>query len=1370
MLTDVITEGARNGPPVWLMVQDILDMPAPLARAVLRACHACYEDDRLRGRLGVAVSGEADFIALTYEATSPYRHAEKFLVSHLDLDTARKFFIKRRRSSLATPGQPGLDDDEESGFRFLYEQTGGSAHLIQEVVAAASRFPHPLDQNNPGGRWTRRATELCVQTFVNRSMRNDFTLLKSVREVERDIDAFQRLADITKRGDNEVELPGRMHPLEVLGFVRRTKEFKASFSSPMWRSYLTQRLDPTRHADVLARQGAWKQAWPIYEDLPPTTRDRPMTGDPRERLNAVLRDWGESLIAAAPSGTNEVCTQFFLGVKHLLGMDAAALRDGGASSPVPLRKLNFGRLTAAAFHPLLADYAKQTREIRLPFLPDEERLRLVSEPPTRYLHRQRLVGNPVLLLERRDEDRALDTADLHAVGNALDFFWRAFTVADHNEYQASLGDLRERHLKVIEHVNDLLNSSDDLGDVVQGAAQALIEKGGYYRTLICLVDPRREFIQAVAHGCHERENDFNLVTSFSLTDSLPEEEWDIQRWVVVKRQYVRVANAADQAQRSPRTQHEKVTALGMKGIAVVPMIVGDKVIGTIHFERRDRAEPTKLDCDLFQELATQIGVAIHQGQRFTLYYQSLMHLTDAVWIVDPQGTITFRNKAAAAAANDQPTQKKAPGSLLPAELEDTFPSRFLDPATEPGVERHYLFKPERRMASDLLTESILDFRHDLREKHGKHLAAANGRIGWVHRVHDLSALFELYDSLRSWVEGSDLHQTGRKIVEFFRQKGFDWCRLYVYRRNESEEWLESLEQFGTDESFAEEFAAGRLRFFRGKHHLAWHVLDHGEPAIYRHEEAAPEDGAPQVMASVEGKPRFKVHEPGYRQKLLKTDIEWIEAPLKVGEQTVGIVSLSFRSELPPIDWEILRTALLGMSMALYNTQQAERLYDFVSRMNHEIRTPLAWILGIAEELDVELRQKGIDPAHAQSIVKDSMNLRELIDHMVAFGLHKRGYGPYKPKPYAPRDLINEIGLKMSREAAAKGLRLKLETDDNVPQRITGDLLWTRSILVNLVGNAIKYTTQGSVTLRTTIDAGHIVYSVIDTGVGIKEDDRAQIFQLFQRGATAGIISPGWGVGLSETQQKVEWMSGRITHEENPGGGTAFVVRIPCEPADPPTQLAARRATRVSSGAVRILVVDDHARSREILSIKLKRLGFEVAEAESGKEAIAEASRFRPRVIFMDIAMPGLTGDMAAREIKARPGGQETLIVGLTANHAFAAERDRWSGAGFVDVLTQPADEATMLAWLETNAGIAFDYEQVATPLSVSDVKKALPFAEVSAIPLVERTKLRRAAQAGDTDSLREIATKLPPILRLPVEVLIEHFEHSTIISLFEPQP
>jgi hypothetical protein len=419
----------------------------------------------------------------------------------MDNETALDFFCRRRagkcsplpQESNQLPAAERRDIDPDA-FEYLYQQTGGQAHFIQEIVVSVMRHPLVLPAVVLAGCWNRKQVQSLIDAFVNEHMPHDHFSRMVLREVERDIKSYDLLLNVLK-GKKPVEVRA-LTPLEVQGFIRRDATGKATISCPVWQTFLHRSLTRQRIADEHACQNRWELAWEEYGAIPPAQRDRPVSGDARFRLRSLLRVWSDSLWNLVPQGPEAVCKQFYCGARYILGFDAGGAYDLGTvplvppQPPAPLhRNVNClepcdVKCPPPGNKPVYKDASGHTYWLDGPRLKPYSEAKLGKSPiPPRRL---------CLYMVRREISREIDSAEQEYLWSALHGFWQAYEAA----LEFELGELRERHLKVIEHVSSqLVNEPFDMGKVVQQTADALVSIGGYRRIQICLVDPRRERIQ-----------------------------------------------------------------------------------------------------------------------------------------------------------------------------------------------------------------------------------------------------------------------------------------------------------------------------------------------------------------------------------------------------------------------------------------------------------------------------------------------------------------------------------------------------------------------------------------------------------------------------------------------------------------------------------------------------------------------------------------------------------------------------------------------------------------------------------------------------------------------------------------------------------
>jgi PAS domain S-box-containing protein len=363
--------------------------------------------------------------------------------------------------------------------------------------------------------------------------------------------------------------------------------------------------------------------------------------------------------------------------------------------------------------------------------------------------------------------------------------------------------------------------------------------------------------------------------------------------------------------------------------------------------------------------------------------------------------------------------------------------------------------------------------------------------------------------------------------------------------------------------------------------------------------------------------------------------------------------------------------------------------QFLTSMSHEIRTPMNGVLGL---LDV-LNGMSLSP-EARHLVTNALAsgrvVQTLLDDIIDFALLEAGTVKLTRQPLNPAAVLDGMAKLVSSQARAKGIDLRVELAP-LPGLVRADPARLRQCLFNLLGNALKFTQVGSITLRATCVEGRhgarLRYEVEDTGPGIDDQMRSWLFEPFEHadGSTPGRIG-GAGLGLAITRKLVELMGGKVGVTSKVGVGSTFWFEIPVSEAV--ERRLADRATmnhpenlRALAGALeglRVLVVEDNPTNRLITSLMLKSVGVEVSTADDGEQGVEAATTSRFDLILMDIKMPGIDGVEATRRIRASPTvARETPIVALTANTA-PSQRALYLEAGMNGVIPKPVSAAALL--------------------------------------------------------------------------------------------
>ncbi len=362
---------------------------------------------------------------------------------------------------------------------------------------------------------------------------------------------------------------------------------------------------------------------------------------------------------------------------------------------------------------------------------------------------------------------------------------------------------------------------------------------------------------------------------------------------------------------------------------------------------------------------------------------------------------------------------------------------------------------------------------------------------------------------------------------------------------------------------------------------------------------------------------------------------------------------------------------------------------FLANMSHEIRTPLNIVLGFAELMQQEGGLSESNDQRLRAISANGRHLLAMINRILELAKIESGQLELHPVSFDLQRLLEDVKMMFSDQIALRRNQLILELSEHLPNGIILDQTRLQEILVNLIGNSVKFTQNGQITLKVdSKKSGYLNFSVSDTGIGIPADRLDEIFTPFRQAHTGAQQAPGTGLGLSISSEYARLMGGELQVSSVPDQGSCFSFSLPYEAApdlderqdDEPALLA------IESGRLlKLLIVDDRADNRQLLHELLAPLGFQLFEAENGQEAITLWQQESPDLILMDLAMPVLDGISATRMLRQEYGAQ-TPIIALTAN-AFEDTRSDALHAGVDDFIAKPFPRRELLRIIRLRLGL-----------------------------------------------------------------------------------
>lgn len=473
---------------------------------------------------------------------------------------------------------------------------------------------------------------------------------------------------------------------------------------------------------------------------------------------------------------------------------------------------------------------------------------------------------------------------------------------------------------------------------------------------------------------------------------------------------------------------------------------------------------------------------------------------------------------------------------------------------------------------------------------------------------------------------------------------------------------------------------------------------------------------------------------------------------------------------------------------------------FLANMSHELRTPLNAILGFTQLMKRDPAFPPNQEERLNIIDRSGEHLLELINDVLEMSKIEAGHSELEKNAFDLHHTLESLESIMRIRAENKGLDLILERATDVPRYVNGDERKLRQVLINLLGNAIKFTNEGRVTLEVKtkerqgstngengdLSIFRLVFKVSDTGVGIVPEEIDRLFEPFSQTRSGQQVAEGTGLGLPISRQFVELMGGEISVQSTPissGGmeeehGSTFSFDVLLEVADPLKIVPLQPVRRVVgldpavAGPYRILVVDDSADNRALLCQLLASVGFEVQEAINGQQALERYESWQPQLIWMDIRMPVMDGYQAAQAIR-ESNGPETVIIAITAS-AFEEERVQALAVGCDDFVRKPFREDEIFKKMAEHLGLSYIYETLDQADAHDDKRRSeqvgLTPDALGQLPASWVTDLRQAAMHGHIEPILNLINQLGPDhsqMARALSTLARDFQFGKIVALTE---
>lgn len=493
----------------------------------------------------------------------------------------------------------------------------------------------------------------------------------------------------------------------------------------------------------------------------------------------------------------------------------------------------------------------------------------------------------------------------------------------------------------------------------------------------------------------------------------------------------------------------------------------------------------------------------------------------------------------------------------------------------------------------------------------------------------------------------------------------------------------------------------------------------------------------------------------------------------------------FKENIPPrfvIGFENIterKTAEDELVHAKFEAETANRAKSrFLASMSHEIRTPMNAILGYAQHL---LREKNLSPRqreYVEIISQSGKHLLELINEVLDMSKIEAGRMSAVPEDTDLFALMNDVKNMFEVRAEEKGIYLNFSIGEDVPQYIFADGKKIRQVVINIIGNAMKFTGEGGIEVSVGMDRKDhkssksvIAIEIRDTGCGIAEEEVDKVFKLFEQTGEGIKQGSGTGLGMPLSLSYARLLEGDITVKSVPGDGSVFRFTFKAELLSSAIQKNRRPASRRVVGIAsdrprpRVLIVDDVASNRSVLRVLLDRCGFLVSEAADGQEALNVIAGCVPDAIFMDRYMPALDGIEAAKLIKMSDGYKNIPIMMLSAS-ALEENRSEAVQAGIEVFLRKPFIEEEIFECLKKALGIDYIYEEVRSEAPPAAGEAA--GRELASLTEQVRARIIEAADMCDVSGLRKIIDaqlKDCPVLCAIINDFLVKYEYPKIIAL-----
>jgi len=367
----------------------------------------------------------------------------------------------------------------------------------------------------------------------------------------------------------------------------------------------------------------------------------------------------------------------------------------------------------------------------------------------------------------------------------------------------------------------------------------------------------------------------------------------------------------------------------------------------------------------------------------------------------------------------------------------------------------------------------------------------------------------------------------------------------------------------------------------------------------------------------------------------------------------------------------------SLELQVEETKQANTSKTkFLAHMSHELRTPLNAVLGYSQLLQKDSTLSDENHTILATINRSGEHLLELINDVLEVSKIEAGKIELDPISFDLYIFLDDIYGMFAERMSSKGLTLELIKDKGLPKYINADINKIRQIFINIIGNSIKFTTHGGITIRVgyKLNDSVLLIQIEDTGEGINQDEIEELFVAFSQTISGKLGGGGAGLGLSIVQEYLDLMGGSVDVKSKRAFGTTFYLNIPYEIAESTSliknEIKEVKSLKKENMGIEVLIADDSETNNDLMEKTLTRVGFKVTAVENGFEALRNFKLSKQSLILLDIQMPVMDGYKALHEIRSLEYGKEASILAVTAS-VFGLETQKVEGAGFDAIIRKP---------------------------------------------------------------------------------------------------